>query len=150
MEPADIRLAEHFALRSALTIVDLCNAIRDGLGLPEFVYGSENETEWGTVVHDGLEYNISRPYEAGTLHQWDPSVPADCNVGIVLSVARSRRQPRDAEESSAELALPIGQALADLLRSQIHHHRTWFGPGNNVTRARLFSPRQADIRARSR
>src|SRR3954463_13953679 len=87
MEFVDIRLAEHFALRSELSIAELGRALQNGFGLPEFVYGSETETEWGAVLHDGLEYNVSRPYEARTLQHWDRSVPLECNIGVVLSVA---------------------------------------------------------------
>jgi hypothetical protein len=141
VEVADIRLAEHFAFRSARPIAELCKAIGDGLALPEFAFDSENETEWGCVVHDGLEYNVSRPYHDGTLKQWDPSVPTDCNVGITISVANARPHPQDAQESCAELVPHVGQALADLMLVPVYHHRTWLGPGENVARADLFRPR---------
>ena len=141
MEPVDIRIAEHFALQSALTLAELCGALRNGLKLPKLVYGSENETEWGTLLHDGLEYNVSCPYDAGTLQRWDPSVPSDCNVGIIVSIASSRAHPKDAAQSSTEFVPLVGQILADLLRVQVHHHRTWLGPGNSIASARRFHPR---------
>ena len=141
MEPVDVRIAEHFAVQSALSLAELCSALRNGLGLPTLLYGSENETEWGTLLHDGLEYNVSRPYDAGTLQQWDPSVPPDCNVGITVSIATSRAHPKDAAQSSTEFVPLVGQTLADVLRMQVHHHRTWLGPGNNIARVRVFRPR---------
>jgi len=141
VEPVDIRIAEHFALHSARTLAELCSALRNGLQLPTFVYGSENETKWGTLLHDGLEYNVSRPYDAGTLQQWDPSVLPDCNVGLTLSIASSRAHPKDAAQSSAEFVPLVGQTLADVLGVQVHHHRTWLGPGNSIASARRFNPR---------
>ena len=141
MEAEDIRLAEHFAFRSSLPIDELCGAIRAELGLPEFSYDRENETEWGCVAHDGLEYDVSRPYEDGTLRAWDPSVPLHCNVGMTISVGNGAPHPRDAAESRADIVPRVGQALADLFLLPVYHHRTWLGPGKNVARADLFRPR---------
>jgi hypothetical protein len=135
-----IRLAEHFALWSPLSLEDICNAVQQRFGLPDFEYDSENETEWGRSLHDGLEFNVSCPYEDGTLQTWDDSVPPGCNVGFALSVSADRSEPSDAERSCTQLVPSIGQALADLLGQPIHHHRTWLGPGNDVTRARVFCP----------
>lgn len=138
--PENTRLAEHFAFCSSRPLEDLCNAVRQHFGLPEFEYDSENETEWGCILHDGLEYNISCPYEDGTLQAWDSSVPAGCNVGFTLSVSTDCREPRDAEHSSIQFVSRFGQALADLFGQPIHHHRTWLGPGEDITRARVFQP----------
>jgi hypothetical protein len=135
------RLAEHFAFWSSLSLAELCNVVRDHFHLPEFEYGSENETEWGLVLRDGLEYNISCPYEDGTLQEWDSSVPPDCNVGFTLSVSMHTAEPRDAKQSAAELVPRIGQVLADLFAQPVCHHRTWLGPGKNITRMRVFQPR---------
>jgi hypothetical protein len=138
--PENIRLAEHFAFHSPWPLEDLCTAVQRHFGLPEFEYDAENETEWGSVVHDGLEYNFSCPYEDGTLQAWDSSVPFDCNVGFTLSVSRDRHEPRDAEHSSTGIVSVLGQALADLFGQAVHHHRTWLGPGENIERTRLFRP----------
>jgi hypothetical protein len=140
LAPNRIRLAEHFALRCPLPLEDVCNAVRERFGLPDFEYDSENETEWGLSFHDGLEFNVSRPYEDGVLQAWDDSVPHGCNVGFTLSVSADRSEPHDAEQSGTQLVPRIGQALADLLCHPIHHHRTWLGPGNNLRRARVFRP----------
>jgi hypothetical protein len=134
--------SEHFAFWSPLSLVELCTAVRELFQLPEFKYGSENETEWGLVLHDGLEYNISCPYEDGTLQEWDSSVPPDCNIGFTLSVSTDTAEPTDARQSSAELVPRIGQALADLFAQPIYHHRTWLGPGKNITRTHVFLPRR--------
>jgi hypothetical protein len=140
LAPDRTRLAEHFALCSPLSLEDLCEAIRRCFSLPEFDLDCENETEWGSVFHEGLEYNVSRPFEDGTLQAWDSSVPAGCNFGVSISVCTDRGEPRDAEHSAAQLVPRIGQALADLLRVPIHHHRTWLGPGHDITRAQVFRP----------
>lgn len=143
LAPDKTRLAEHFAFWCSLSLTDLCTAVRDRFSLPEFELGSENETEWAVVLHDGLEYDISCPYEDGTLQTWDDSVPPGCNIGFTLSVSTDAIEPRDAEQSSIALVPRIGQALADLFTQPIYHHRTWLGPGGNITRARVFQPSRA-------
>jgi hypothetical protein len=135
------RLAEHFAFWSSLSLIELCTCLRERFHLPEFEYGSENDTEWALVSRGGLEYNVSCPYEDGTLQEWDSSVPPDCNVGFTLSISTEAVEPRDAQQSSAELVPRIGQALADLFAEPVHHHRTWLGPGENITRTQVFRPK---------
>jgi hypothetical protein len=143
MEPGldRTRRAEHLAFWSPLSLLELCTAVQKGLCLPNFEYDRENETEWGTAVSGGIEYNISRPYEEGTLQRWDSSVPSDCNIGVFLSVSRAPTEPRDADQSATEIVLLVGQVLADLFGQPIYHHRTWLGPGKNVNRTNIFRPR---------
>jgi hypothetical protein len=74
MDFGRIRLMEFLALDSPLSLEEFCHIFRRLFGLPEFKYDCENETEWGLVEHEGIEYNVSRPYERGTLEDWDGSV----------------------------------------------------------------------------
>ena len=76
---------EHLAFHAELDLEPLCGVIRAALDLPPFEFGSENETEWGLCVLDRVEYNVSMPYEDGTLQAWDDTVPDGCNVGIRMA-----------------------------------------------------------------
>ena len=141
MEFSRIRLMEHLAVDCPLSLEEFCKAMRQRFGLPDFKYDFENETEWGLVEHEGIEYNVSRPYERGTLEEWDGSVPVGCNVGVTLMVSQECPPSQDAEWSSAELVTHIGQGLADLLGGRVYHHRSWIQGGKNMTRKRVFHPR---------
>ena len=141
MEFDRIRLMEHLAIDCPLSLQEFCDAVQRRFGLPAFEFDFENETEWGLVEHEGIEYNVSRPYERGTLEEWDGSVPVGCNFGVRLMVSQDCPPNRDAEWSSAELVPHIGQGLADLLGRRVYHHRTWVGAGENVVRKRVFHPR---------
>jgi hypothetical protein len=141
MEFDRIRLMEHLAVDCPLSLQEFCDAMRRRFGLPAFEFDFENETEWGLVEHEGIEYNVSRPYERGTLEEWDGSVPVGCNFGVTLMVSQDCPPGHDAEWSSAELVPHIGQGLADLLGRRVYHHRTWVGAGENVVRKRIFHPR---------
>ena len=135
-----IRTAEHFAFHSDLSLDQLCDRIRREFGLAALSRDRENETEWGAIVHDGLEYNVSRPYREGTLQRWDDSVPAGCNVGFTLSISVARSDSTNAPGNSEQLVERVGAALANALGVAVHHHRTWLGPGKHVRRQRVFEP----------
>ena len=141
MEPADIRIAEHFALRSALTIADLCGVLRNGLELPEFVYSSENETEWGTTLHEGLEYNSAPTVKARSSGGTVPFRPTATSGSPSRFQAAARTQrtlrrvpPNSSRESDKNwrtsfvcrfitIALGLAQARASrALASFIHVH----------------------------
>lgn len=143
MEFDRIRLMEHLTVDCQLTLVEFCEAMQRLFGLPDFEYDCENETEWGLVNHGGIEYNVSRPYERGTLEEWDGSVPAGCNVGLTLTAFVDCSPGFDPDWSSAELVERVGQALADLLRCRVYHHRTWLESSKNVTHKRVFQPNQS-------
>jgi hypothetical protein len=140
MEFGQIRVMEHLAIDSPLSLSEFCEAMQRRFGLPDFEFDSENETEWGLVEHEGVEYNVSRPYERGTLEEWDGSVPAGCNFGVTLMVSQQCPAGRDVAWSSAELVPLIGQGLADLLGSRVYHHRSWVQGGENLVRKRVFTP----------
>lgn len=140
MEVSRIRFMECFVVDCPLLLQEFCYSIQQRFELPDFEFDWENETEWGLVEYEGIEYNLSRPFERGTLQEWDESVPAGCNFAITLSVSQERLPEQNVEWSSAELVPKIGQALADLFERQVYHHRTWLGVGNNLTRKQVFYP----------
>jgi hypothetical protein len=142
MEFNRIRLLEHLAVDCPLSLLQFCDEMQRRFGLPDFEFNFENETEWGQVEHNSIEFNVSRPYERGTLEEWDGSVPVGCNFGITLMLAQDSPPGHDAEWSSAELVPRIGQGLADLLGRRVYHHRTWVGAGANLVRKRVFHPRE--------
>jgi hypothetical protein len=136
-----VQFMEHLALYCRLPLDAFCDAAQRCLGLPHFQFDSENETEWGLVRYEGVEYNISRPYERGTLQEWDPSVPAGCNFGVILIVSPECPLGQDADWRVNELTPRVGQALADLFHQPVYHHRSWLGPGENMARQNTFHPR---------
>ena len=140
MEFSRTRLMEHLAVDCPLSLHEFCGAMQRQFELSDFVFDCENATEWGLVEHDGIEYNVSRPYERGTLKEWDDSVPVGCNFGVILIVAQDCSPGRNAEWSSDELVPHVGQGLADLFGQRVYHHRTWLGVGNNLSRKRVFHP----------
>jgi hypothetical protein len=123
MEDDRIARMEHFAFETQLSLEDLCARIRNEFGLPEFQFDHENETQWGWSELDRIEYNISRPYDARTLRRWDSTVPAGCNVGITLIVAKDHPRCHDLAWIQ-ELVRTVGERLGRALTA-IHHHRTW-------------------------
>jgi hypothetical protein len=120
----DVARHEHLAFHSDLDLEPLCEAIRAVLGLPPFEFGSENDTEWGLVVQDGVEYNVSKPYEDGTLQEWDDTVPGWCNVGLTLLVSKQHPRAGDPDWSVVVLVRSVGERLAAGLGGPIAHHRT--------------------------
>ena len=140
MEYSRIRVMEHLAVKAPLSLQEFCDLMKAGLGLPDFEFDFENETEWGLVEVSGIEYNVSRPYESGTLEEWDGTVPVGCNFGITLMVAGDTTPVAVIEHDSDVLAEFVGQKLADALGRKVYHHRTWIRVGRSVPRARVFLP----------
>jgi hypothetical protein len=125
MEPSRIARMEHFALATELSLKTLCARLRDALALPEFQFDDENETEWGWSELDGIEYNVSRPYESQTLRRWDGSVPEGCNVGITVMVAKSHPRSDERDWIVASLVPAMAARLQEALATVVHHHRSW-------------------------
>ena len=115
---------EHLAIHSQLNLTDFCRKLSILLNLPDFQFDSENETEWGEAKSEYLIINVSRPYEKGTLQEWDDTVPAGCNFGISIT------------KKSIELneIIRIGKLIANEFKSSVYYHRTWVEPGNNIKR----------------
>jgi hypothetical protein len=125
MEEGRIARMEHFALATDRPLKTLCAQLRDALLLPEFQFDRENETEWGWSELDGIEYNVSRPYEAQTLRGWDGSVPEGCNVGITIMLAKSHPRSDDRDWVLASLVPAVAKRLQEALVTVVHHHRSW-------------------------
>ncbi|MCT4613436.1 MAG: hypothetical protein N4A49_01015 [Marinifilaceae bacterium] len=121
---------EHLALYSELSLIDFCNRISVLFELPEFVFDCENETEWGESEKDYLHINVSRPYETGTLKEWDDTVPDGCNFGISITKSEIKR---------AEIK-EIGKLVANEFNTIVYYHRTWLKPGQNIKREVIIEP----------
>src|SRR5262245_39912891 len=115
---------EHLAFHSDRDLEPLCASVRAALDLPPFEFGSENQTEWGLVVVDGVEYNVSMPYDDGTLQAWDDTVPDWCNVGMSLLVAKDHPCAGDPAWVVTTLVRGVGECLAAALNRPIAYHRT--------------------------
>jgi hypothetical protein len=133
-------LMEHLALRAELPLEVFCARFRLALNLPYFQFDCENETAWGQTVVDHVEYNVSKPYEEGTLQEWDETVPAGCNFGILLQLFAGHAHPTH-EWAWEHLVKPIAQTVADEFCTTVYHHRTWLGVGKNVRREWRVEPR---------
>jgi hypothetical protein len=96
------------------------------LGCSPFEFGAENETQWGDATLGEVSLNVSRPYEDGTLREWDSSVPEGFDVGISIRGA----------DSVAVLARAIAKALG----ARVVHHRTWIAPGQSTDRNDVYDP----------
>jgi hypothetical protein len=129
MEQSRVGRLEHFALQTQLSLKALCARIQDEFALPEFQFGCENETEWGWSELDGIEYNVSRPYQSKTLRSWDSSVPEGCNVGISIMLAKEHPRCNDSDWILESLVPAVGKRLNKALATAIHHHRSWLGVG---------------------
>ncbi|MCR9118461.1 MAG: hypothetical protein NXI22_16110 [bacterium] len=136
-------MMEHIAVAAPLSLREFCDRCRKILDLPEFTYDSENETEWGIAETQDTQYNISRPYEVGTIQEWDDTVPDDCNFGISLILLRSHPNAQDHDWAVNYLVTPVAQKFANEFSIPVHYHCTWFGVGNNVPRNTTFNPNVA-------
>ena len=103
-------------------------------------YDFENETEWLTIDVGGLNYNISRPYEEGTLQEWDDTTPQGCNFGIVLSIHKDNPSVLDNAWVDKTVADICGQ-LARTFNTTVYHHRTFtFGVDKSERKNIIFNP----------
>jgi len=133
-------LMEHLAVAVPISLREFCDRCRQVLNLPEFTYDSENETEWGIAQMQDSEFNVSRPFELGTLQEWDDTVPEGCNFGVSLILYDSHPHANDHDWALDHLVAPAAQKIANVFSIPVHYHRTWFGPGNNVSRSSAFHP----------
>ena len=141
-DAANIAIMEHLSLHSPLSIQDFCARFSSVFHLPEFHFDAENETEWGTVEFEHVEFNVSKPYEADTLRGWDSTVPFGCNFGISLILLRSHKSPTH-EWALEQLETPVARALANEFSTTVYFHRTWLAPGQNIARHAQFHPNVA-------
>ena len=143
MEFDRIAFMEHLAFRSDLGLAEACERLARGLGLPPFALDAENETAWGLVEVDGVEVNVSRPYEAGTLQEWDETTPPGCNFGVILIVSKGHPAYPDHQRAMQRLVPSYGQRIADALTTCVYHHRLWLGPVQSLPLSVVFRPHPA-------
>jgi hypothetical protein len=118
------RFLDHLAVEVDLSLEDFCHKLSKGLGLPEFVYDGENETEWGEAQLGHINFNVSRPYEEGKLQEWDETVPQGCNFGISISISNEAPWKWDVAWSYNTLIPKYAQIIANVIGCNVFHHRT--------------------------
>ena len=134
----EIMIQEHLAFQSNRGLEEICGVLQQTLDLQEFSFDRENETEWGIARYRGMELNVSKPYECIRLREWDDSVPTGCNVGVTLTFQnKSKKQDRESQVDQ------IGEAIAAVLERPVYYHRTWLGPGKNVSQQKEYPERDA-------
>ena len=136
-----IKRLEHITLRSELDLKSFSEKFITALGLPQLNYDSENETEWGNIEYNGINYNISRPYEEGTLQEWDDTTPIGCNFGITLGITKQNAFADDEECIFDNLIAKVCNLLATTFNASVYYHRTHIiGTHKNVQRSLTFRP----------
>jgi hypothetical protein len=125
---------EHLAVESDLQLREVCVRLAMALRTTAFAFDCENETEWGIAKLGELEINVSRPYDVGTLREWDDTVPIGFDLGVTIEV------PRDVAVPAPERIAAIAQTIATSLGAVVVHHRTWTGVGQNVERSIRYAP----------
>jgi hypothetical protein len=131
---------EHICLKSDLDLQTFGEKFVTALSLPTMRYDFENETEWLTLDFGDLNYNISRPYEEGTLQEWDETTPHGCNFGIVLSIHKDHPSVLDNAWVDKTVAGICGQ-LASTFNTTVYHHRTFtFGVDKSERKNIVFNP----------
>ena len=134
MDIDTISKIEHFSAFIDLNLKEVCDNFRLVLELPEMTFNSEKETEWAEVNFEGINYNISKPYEIGTLNKWDDQVPKEHNFGIVLTINKTNINFNKAELEK------MGYLLSNSLNANLLHYRTWFSSGFNTEKVQIFTP----------
>ena len=124
---------EHFALLTDLELEDFSLRFEKIFNLTRMNFDYENETEWVEIEHEGVNYNVSRPYEAGVLNGWDSSIPEPCNFGISFGILRKGKVSDDEINK-------FGNLLAVEFQTPVYYHRTWIRVGKNEIRNRRFGP----------
>lgn len=140
MEIEVTKRLEHICLKSDLDLHTFGEEFVAALSLPTMEYDFENATEWLTIDVDQLNYNISKPYEEGTLQEWDDATPEGCNFGIVLSIHKDNPWVLD-NESVDVMVAGICQQLARTFKTIVYHHRTFtFGADKSERKNIIFNP----------
>ncbi|MEK3917713.1 hypothetical protein [Paenibacillus sp. FSL H7-0331] len=81
-----MEIFEHITFKSNLSLEEFTERLSEQVFLTQkFQYDYENENNWSRAFdEDHIEINISKPFEEGTLQEWDSTVPEGCNFGIAL------------------------------------------------------------------
>jgi hypothetical protein len=72
-----VKRLEHITLKSELDLLTFGGKFQEVLTLPTMEHDYENETEWLEIDQDEIYYNVSKPYEEGTLQEWDDTLASD-------------------------------------------------------------------------
>ena len=138
MNLESISRLEHICLKSDLNLKVFGEKFELALSLPKMEYDYENETEWLEIDLKDIYYNISKPYQEGTLQEWDDTVPQDCNFGISISFHKNHPFIFDNNRIDKKIA-NICEILAHTFNTDVYHHRT-FILGKNESRNIIFNP----------
>jgi len=140
MDIETIKRLEYVTLQSDLDLMTFGEKFQKALMLPQMDYDYENETEWLDIDHDGINYNVSRPYEEGTLQEWDDTTPEGCNFGIVLGIHKDHPHVLDDTWVDSTVAIVCRQ-LAETFQTTVYHHRT-FTSGIDISESKniAFAP----------
>lgn len=140
MDIEETKRLEHICLKSDLDLQTFGEKFKTVLALPTMEYDYENKTEWLTVNVDRLNYNISRPYEEGTLQEWDYTTPEGCNFEIVLSIHKDHPCALDNIWVDKTVA-DICEKLSKTFNTTVYHHRTFtFGIDKSERKNIVFNP----------
>ena len=135
-----VKRLEHIALKSDLDLLTFGEKFQKALSLPKMEYDYENETEWLDIEYDRINYNISKPYEDGTLQEWDDTTPEGCNFGIVLGIHKDHPNVFD-NAWVDNMVANVCRQLAITFSINVHHHRTFtFGIDKSERKSLVFNP----------
>ncbi len=134
MDIEQINKIEYFAVAIEIGLTEFCSRFQKILELPNMNYDYENETEWGEINYNGIDYNVSKPYDVGTLTEWDSTVPKNCNFGISFGISKTKNSLEENEINQ------IGNLLSTEFKTNVYYHRTWFGIGKSEKRNLIFEP----------
>ncbi|PQJ73708.1 hypothetical protein BTO14_05745 [Polaribacter butkevichii] len=81
-----------------------------------------------------MDYNISKPYKLGSLHECDDNVPKDHNFGIILSIDKVNT---DFNNNKLEV---IANLISTSFNTDLLYYRTWFSNGFSTEKAHIFTP----------
>ena len=140
MDTQLVKRLEHITLESKLNLIAFGEKFQKVLTLPVMKHDYENETEWIEIDHDEINYNVSRPYEKGTLQEWDDTTPEGCNFGIVLSIHKYHSNVLDNVWVDAMVA-NVCKKLAVTFNTSVYHHRSFtFGKDISEKKNIIFNP----------
>jgi hypothetical protein len=135
-----IKRLEHITLKYPVDLLTFGAKFQKTFALPPMKHDFENESEWLEVDLDGINYNVSKPYQEGTLQEWDDTTPEGCNLGIVLSIHKDHPFVHDNMWVDNMVANVCGQ-IAKVFDTVVYHHRTFtFGIDKSERKNVVFNP----------
>lgn len=141
MDSKVINRLEHVALRCELDLKSFCEKFTKMLTLPLMAFDYENATEWGEVSHENVQYNISRPYIAETLTEWDSTIPGGCNFGISFGIETEHVFADNEEWIFENIIQKISKQLAAEFDTVVYYHRSHIlKTMKNIERKNSFFP----------